>query len=346
MKISIKALMILALSGTLASACSSTEKEAPLYKQPTLFTSLQQEAPLQITLETDFASLLRQRGQEKEQSARFTIHREGQPPLAYDIKLSARGKTRKTICEIPPLKLDFDKDVLKEQGLASSDDLKLVAHCMEDAKQLVVKEYLTYRLYNEITDRSFRVQLVELKYVDSKGQRPDERAFAFLIEPKEEMAARLNARLVEGSEARAAIQAEPYSRFTLFQYMAGNTDWNLSEEHNVKLIKVGAEMASPVPYDFDYSGLVNAEYATPHPDLPIRDVSERFFQWRGKTDKGLAEAVDLFLSKKSHLLSIVEYCDKLSEDNRREMLDYLNEFFELISQKKTGDKKNWVGLLN
>ena len=84
----------------------------------------------------------------------------------WNIKVNLRGKFRRTRCEnLAPLKLNFKKSELKAAGLAKFDDMKLVTHCMSsksDAKALLQKEYLAYRLYNELTENSYRVQLLKI----------------------------------------------------------------------------------------------------------------------------------------------------------------------------------------
>jgi len=68
--------------------------------------------------------------------------------------------------------------------------------------------------------------------------------------------------------------------------MIANHDWSMSagpqgEEccHNARLIGPrGAASVSVIPYDFDYSGFVNAPYATPPDQLKINDVKQRFYR--------------------------------------------------------------------
>ena len=55
----------------------------------------------------------------------------------------------------------------------------------------------------------------------------------------------------------------------MFQYLIGNTDFALSALHNAELL--GRENGDywPIVYDFDFSGAVNARYATPDPRVFI-----------------------------------------------------------------------------
>src|SRR6188472_4420980 len=64
----------------------------------------------------------------------------------------------------------------------------------------------------------------------------------------------------------------------LFEYMIGNTDFSIMEQHNVRLVQTQAGQRFAVPYDFDYSGLADASYATPSKALPITSVRDRLFR--------------------------------------------------------------------
>ena len=117
----------------------------------------------------------------------------------------------------------------------------------------------------------------------------------------------------------------------VFQYMIGNTDWNLKRRHNIKWIQGKDEPSlAPLPYDFDFSGLVNAPYAAPHPTMPIKTVRERFLQWRGKTKVVLNEICEGMIADKENILNIVKNEAYLSEEKKIEMIDYLNSFFKEI----------------
>lgn len=309
-----------------------------------LFSSLQQEAPLELTLETSITGLLEGKDEEERQPARLAIRRNG-TEAEYNIEVRSRGNMRKRYCSFPPLKLYFDRQVLDAQGFSGSDEIKLVTHCQDAGEQWILKEYLTYRLYNEISGCSFHVQLARIHYKDSDGQAPDEIFYAFLIEPKAEMAARLEANIVEPAGELKAVQAEGYRQFVLFQYMIGNTDWGLQNGHNVELIQVGEEaFPTPVPYDFDNAGLVDADYAIPHPNLPISDVTQRIFQWRGKSLDGFDETIQHFLDRKTRLIAVMEQFEYLDSNERQKMLQYIDEFFQLIDQDVK--EEQWAGALN
>ena len=68
----------------------------------------------------------------------------------------------------------------------------------------------------------------------------------------------------------------------IFEYMIGNTDWSVPGNHNVKLIMSTTDSLHrpyAIPYDFDYSGFVNTDYAVPDEQLSIASVRERLIPW-------------------------------------------------------------------
>ena len=64
----------------------------------------------------------------------------------------------------------------------------------------------------------------------------------------------------------------------LFQYLIGNTDWSALYGHNTVALQDANETLNVVPYDFDFSGLVDLSYAVPAPELSIRTVRRRVFR--------------------------------------------------------------------
>ncbi len=120
---------------------------------------------------------------------------------------------------------------------------------------------------------------------------------------------------------------------TVFQYMIGNTDWCMSKQHNIKLVNMGkATSLVPVPYDFDYAGMVNAHYALPPANLPIKSVRERFFQWRGKDTSELQQTLDLFRAKRATLYELIVNFEPLAIESRLEMMSYLDSFYANMPQ--------------
>lgn len=242
------------------------------------------------------------------------------------VELEARGKNRREVCEFPPLKM---RVVPGEGHPFRKASYKVVTHCLQDSgENLLLREYLVYQLYGALTENSFRANLLAATYTDKSGDAPPVKSRVILLESKKEMLARLDAKDLEAGEPVREISATDYHLFAVFQFMVGNTDWNLDKEHNVRLItRGGSNLPIPVPYDFDRCGLVNAPYAEPHPMLPIDNVRERFFQWRGKDRSQLEPVVAAFRARHDDLVNLVWGLDELSLSDRQDIVRYLEEFF-------------------
>ena len=82
------------------------------------------------------------------------------------------------------MKVHFDKKAMKGTIFRGNKSLKLVTYCDSNSKyeQYIAKEFLAYRIYNLLTDYSFRVRPMQVSYVDSeRGGKPIIR-FGFFIE--------------------------------------------------------------------------------------------------------------------------------------------------------------------
>jgi len=97
--------------------------------------------------------------------------------LEKTIRLKARGITRKRLCYLPPLKINLKKAEIQ------SGELKGIKKYSRTFEQYVLKEYMTYKLYNLLTDYSFRVRLIQIRYVDIGRKKPKEyTSYGFAIE--------------------------------------------------------------------------------------------------------------------------------------------------------------------
>ena len=83
---------------------------------------------------------------------------------------------------------------------------------------------------------------------------------------------------------RRRIEPRAAARFAMFNYMIGNLDWSVRAGpqgdsccHNGRLVG-GGPLLTPVPYDFDFSGLVDAPYATPPEGFKINSVRQRLYR--------------------------------------------------------------------
>ena len=309
---------------------------APQAGPSPLFSS---DEPLTLTLTADFSALKHdRRGKPPERPATLVWHGEGSDSVALDVRLRTRGNFRldPANCSFPPLRVDFKKAKADGTVFEGQDKLKLVVPCRPNLKayeQYVLREYLLYRVYATITDMSFKVRLARITFRDSSGGSDPFTRFAFFIESDAAMAARVQGRLLDipdGKIIRANVLSPDIStRVAVFEYMIGNTDWADARIHNVASLLVGGRVAS-VPYDFDFSGAVQAPYATPAPGLPIANVRQRYYQgwcWPGQNTDAVLAAFRAARPRIEELYKTFPYVDDRVRD---ETLAYFARFFETI----------------
>jgi hypothetical protein len=313
-------------------ACSNGDTSGRTKSGPGFLAKVQTDSLLQISLSFSLNELITHREDEEKIKANLTLAGTSMP-----VRLASRGITRKKICTFPPLHLHLPESLTTRWGPYKK--YKIVTHCdqQDTINELVLKEYLVYKLYRVLTPFAFEVQLSRIRYVTEQDHFS---RYGFLIEDDDEMASRVGGTIMKNENSDIQqIRKEAYQIMVLFQYMVGNTDWNLSQRHNIKFITLSDEsLPIPVPYDFDYCGLVNAPYAVPYPSLPIKKVRDRFWQYRGRPTDDLSSTVNLFLEKKSEIFRIINEFHWLTGEHRDEVALYLHSFFDLVEQEDSISK--------
>lgn len=314
-------------SGLLEATGHGSEASGPLF---------QRDQPLVFTLEADIHQLRYDRSQESEERpGRVVLGVSGEGD-SFPVEVRTRGNFRLQphICSFPPLRLDFPTDSIQGSVLEGLNKVKLVTHCgsRDYYEQNILEEYLAYRIFNLLTDISFRVQLAAITYVDTSGRDSPISRLAFLIEDEDAVAERLGGEVLEAPRA-SPNNFQPYQAglVYLFQYLIGNTDWSLVRFHNVKLLRVGYDFI-PLPYDFDFAGFVYTPYADPAPKLirEIQDVRDRLY--RGFCSDGIdyQELFSHFEEVKEPILDLIRSQPALDEGNARRAMEYVDSFYEII----------------
>jgi len=296
---------------------------------------------LEIKLTTDVQNLIVNKNTDDYQVAYLEMKDATGNLVNHKLKVKPRGKYRRKICDFPPLKLNFSKDELTKRGLHPEfDKLKLVTHCTDnkmEGKDNVLREYLTYQIYNTLSDNSFRTQLVKIEYTDLHNSSKSITRYGFLIEDKDEMATRLNGEICDCRGLTSdVISDSQYNVMTMFQYMIGNEDWDLAAIRNIKAVQSfsgGKENNIIVPYDFDFSGVVDAPYAKPNTKFNHLTVKERHFSGTFNNAQELEITSNHFLSKRKEILQTVRKFKRLSADSRIDIEKYLEEFFTTLKNE-------------
>jgi hypothetical protein len=276
------------------------------------------------------------------------IDSEGQTQR-LEVSIRTRGHFRREYCNQPPLQLNFKKSQVKETLFAGQDKLKLVGPCKPDDRyqQYVILEYLAYKTFEIITDHSFKTRLLRLSYVDRDEKLEPWTSFGFVIEDDSDMAKRLDLDVVRVRDVKyIELDQEKTALVQLFQLFIANTDHSLIRPtggddccHNIQVLgpKDNEDVRIPVPFDFDFSGLVNARYAAPPSQIPIRDVRNRYYYGLCQPREVLDEAIAHMQSKRSEIEALFENERLLSESNRKNSLNYVGSFYAIIDSPKRVD---------
>ncbi|MBL7776108.1 MAG: hypothetical protein JNK89_08910 [Saprospiraceae bacterium] len=298
----------------------------------TFFEYLTAKEAAEITLEADLTTLLADR--------RSTEYEPGILTLAngksYTVKLMPKGKFRRKIAEVPPLKIKLPKKTLQEQGLVDSlNELKLVLPCFNTRQgdALMVKEYLIYQMFERLTHVCVRARLVRVTLRDNHAGNEAKIMYGLLVEDNEETAARLQGvELDQYGLPADSLVAQQAALVTMFEYMIGNTDWDIPMQRNVRLIRSKAFSKILVaPYDFDFSGLVAAPYASPSSDAGLESVMDRYLMSNGITKEALRQATQVLKSAQKDFYDLC-YSKHLPREETRMMHRYLDTFFNNIDK--------------
>ena len=266
-------------------------------------------------------------------------------------KIKTRGNFRRLNCKHPPLRLNFNKKATKKSVFAGQNKLKLVAPC-ESAmafKELIGLEYLAYQIWETVSDHHFKTRLIDLSYMDSDQKKKPWSAKAFVIEDVKDMAKRSGRVPANVSKAkRSQMDLGQTALLELFQLLISNTDYSTLTSrpgtpccHNTRLIstKESSDQLIPVPYDFDVSGFVNAPYATPAAQYPIKTVRKRYFTGWCKDEQRFQDAIKRFVSKKSEINNVIEQSELITAGTQRKTLAYVEKYFTLIETPARVEKE-------
>jgi len=298
----------------------------------------EKEDLLEITLSGSIAELLKDRSNEPQFKELTMSYKDaGNKLITIPIKAKTRGHFRKQkgVCRYPPLLLNFSKDHSKNSIFDQQDKIKLVTPCKDE--KYVVYEYLTYRLYNLISPKSFKARLVKVVFDIASAKSPAEPQYGILLEEEEQMAKRNNSISVEGKIVRPE-QTDPTDFLTMavFEYMIGNTDWSVQYLQNVKLISdESGALPTAVPYDFDHAGIVMAPYAKPAEELLMSSIRERRYRGYCIQDMNQFTAViEKFNERKPEIYNLYTDNPLLDERYIRSTIKFLDDFYETINEPK------------
>jgi hypothetical protein len=260
-------------------------------------------------------------------------------PVAINLQVKTRGHFRriKGNCKMPPLLLQFPKgEQTKNTVFNYQNNLKLVVPCQGD--DYVIEEWLVYKIYNLLSEKSFQARLVQVDFEDSLKRRKTETHFCILLEDVKKMAERNHCIILKKKMVdMRKTNLKEFEKMAVFQYMIANTDWGVPYLQNIVLLAMDStQVPTAVPYDFDHAGIVNASYAGPAPELELSSLTDRLYRGFCESDMGnFSETFDLYNNLKSEIYKVYTDCPYLSARYIKVTTRFLDEFYKTINNKKS-----------
>jgi hypothetical protein len=332
-------LLLLAIASPLAAA-----DRAPLF---------QDKAILKAVLTAPISQAYAQRDQDVRIyfPGQFTYNDSDNQTHRLEVSIRTRGHSRRDMCDFPPLQLNFKKSQVKGTLFKKQDKLKLVAPCFRGpaAQQYVLMEYLAYRIFEVLTDSSFGTRLLRLSYIDSDKMLSTRTSLVFVIEDDGAVGKRLGLdKLRVGYNEPDQLDRPTTALLELFQLMIGNNDYSILKGpdgdyccHNIEMYvtKESADSRIAVPYDFDMSGLVNADYAVPPTHLPIKSILTRYYRGLCQPPEILDAAIETIRSKRGEIMALIGESGELSRLSTNRATRYLGNYFEMLDNSEALQEK-------
>lgn len=333
--------LVLFISEKVYAQRYTSNDSVPNYVNSTLFDT---DSLLNFDLIINKKALFSDVGNERKYHKSEVYYLENGDTVKLKIKIKTRGNFRRdpSNCKFPQLKFKIPKKLRWGNNIFSGQSrLKLVVPCFlknPNYQELIIKEYLIYKMYNLFTEYSYKVRLVHINLIDSnlKENRKLSGFYGFFIEETEQMAKRNNGKILSlKSFSQQNVNQEQMTLMAVFQFMIANTDWALSKPHNIKLLFVNNHhVPYPVPYDFDWSGFVNAPYAVPAPQVGIRHVRQRVYRAYERPQDELTALFHDFNQKKNQIYELILNNKYLTNKTKDDLTGFLDEFYEIINTAK------------
>ncbi|MFP6808047.1 MAG: hypothetical protein VB957_12855 [Pseudomonadales bacterium] len=234
-----------------------------------------------------------------------------------------------------------------------------MTHCKNNkaSEVNVLEEYAAYRIFNLISNHSYRVRLLNIRYIDTAKKSSSQVHKGFLIEPPEHLAKRIEGqRLSVDGVSLAFLNSNELTDIYVFQYLIENTDWSLVMQkgehaccHNGSIFRILSnnsilersnieQLKSRhvyIPYDFDLAGLVNAKYAYPHPSLKMRSVTQQRYRGFCTSAADLQLSIAKFNTLEAEIMAVPESIPGLTAKKIVTMKRYIGRFLDAASDSQS-----------
>lgn len=327
------------------AACLAVISAPALAQQPKpLFAT---SDPIHIVIQAPFSTLIHNRSDQVVQGTLTDPNGQALP-----VALSVRGITRRgtDVCDFPPLRVQFTTAPPPTSLFKGQKKLKLVTHCKSSPsfQQKVLLEYSVYKMYNLLTPHSFRVRLANIDYLGPDG-RPVVSRIGYFLEDLSDVAKRNGMKQTHAPNVIPAtdLSAPDAARYALLEHMVANHDWSMRAGpagheccHNAELIgPLGPGSTIPIPYDFDFSGFVDAPYATPPDELHLASVRQRVYRGYCLHNNDVLAAARQMREARPQLIAAITSTPGMQPDTASKAISFLDGFFADIASDEVVNTK-------
>ncbi|MBC6996483.1 hypothetical protein QWY85_18355 [Neolewinella lacunae] len=303
--------------------------------QPSLFDHLHANAAcgIRLTLGTDLGELRRSKAEKAYLPSTFQLQVSNTLQLELPGQVRTRGNVRLQVCDNPSLKVKFKKAALRAAGFSDLNEWKIVLQCSDNkvGAGYLRRERFVYELHALYSSYHHRTVPVTLVF----GPDTTKVLEAFLVEDEEQLAHRYQSNILNAQRVSTqGIHRPSYVNLCLFNYLILNTDWHISNLHNVEVINPrGTNDLVPIPYDFDYAGFVGTSYAVPRESLGIRSIYDP--KWLGKniSNEELLPAIAHFEAVRPLATELINRSPDLEDRDRQRMLKRLDAFHKVLASE-------------
>ena len=330
MKVLAKHILATLLCCALVSSGNSQQKEIP--------TIFQDTQPLSLQLSFSMREIKKNLNDTIYYPSFLTYKNDQGVWDSLSVGIRARGNFRRKNCYFPPLRLKMKKSHVAGTPFEGNKSFKLVLPCLnvKSANNLILREYLCYKLLEPVTPYFFHTRLANITLTDqSNKQTKSHSIIGFLIEDDDLIADRFNGQVLDQIILPRQLNDTTAIVHYFFEYMIANTDWSTTTQNNTKVIKLPPNKKVPLSYDFDMAGLVNAPYATINESLNIKSVKERLYRGYCR-DESVTEYVrEKYIQLESEIMNVLsDHQSYFSEGEYMVMKKYIEEFFTILKDDK------------
>ncbi len=254
---------------------------------------------------------------------------------SIQIEVRARGIFRRKNCYFTPIRIKVKKEFAKGTILEGNKSLKLVMPCenSSDKNELVLKEYICYKMFEKITPYHFNTRLVNMTFIEKDGKKEKTHQLStFLIEDDDLVANRYNAKIQENLNLHPLRLNDTSSlKHDLFQYMISNLDWSTTFLHNSKVMLQPVSRYIPLAYDFDMSGFVSPPYAEVNVDMGQTTVRDRVYRGFCRNESVVQAVRQHYLAVEPDVMGVLaQYQKDFLPRDYNDLKKFIEEFYAIL----------------